>query len=240
MIFVLYVIQLHDATVQHARDTVFLLSLSSDYSSDILTEQMFLEEATRPTCSDAVFSPLENDQDLAVVKTHVNIALSLEEAVMRLTDGAGFAEEDDTEGCPVSSCEPSLLGSMSHLHSVSLPGDSSSNAPSTQLSASSSKGEQFSNKAARDKAYRRRKKQQKRERERFKLEHTFPEPKYKITPTLSAKLSKVTHLQVPGNAANLRAAKGAWIGVRGEVGQERNSLEALLAKGYTYKTWDGM
>ena len=218
--------------------------LSSPFkATEILIIQMNQVESTRTACSDAIFSPLESDQELDVVKTRVNIALPLEEAVWRLADNPGSTEEDDAEGCPISSCESSLSSSTSLLHSVSLRRDPTLSPPNplpTQTSGSDGKGEHISNKKARDKAYRHKKKQQKRDRERSKLEHTFPSPKFKITPALSAKLSKVTNWQVPNNTANLHAAKGAWIGVRGEIGQENSSLEALLAKGYTYKTWDGM
>lgn len=200
-------------------------------------------EATSQTRFNETFSPLEYHQDIAVIKTPVNLAQPLHDAVMRLVDSTGSINEDDAEGCPISF----------HVHSLSDPtqvldpgppsedpSSPHSTAPAAQHNAPSNQSEHLSNKDARDKAYRRRKKQQKRHRERSKLEHSFPSPKYKISPGLSAKLSKVVNLQVPNNTADLHAAKGAWIGVRGQVGQEHNTLDALLAQGYTLKKWDGM
>lgn len=203
-------------------------------------------EITRQTRFDTTFTPLEHDQDLTVVKTKVNLALPLRDAVTRLVDSTGpIDDDDDAEGCPISFGVHNPSDSTLTLDSVT-PREHSSllhpTAPAAQPHASGSRDEHLSNKDARDKVYRCRKKQQKKQRERSKreLEHSFPSPKYKISPALSAKLSKVAHLQVPSNTADLRAARGAWIGVRGQVGQENNTLEALLAQGYTYRKWDGM
>lgn len=112
--------------------------------------------------------------------------------------------------------------------------------PPTYIGTSSSKGEPTSTKAAGDKSYMHKQKQKRLEHVRSKIQHTFPSPKYKISPRLSRKLPKVIRLQASNNIANLHVANGAWTGVRGDVGQENNSLEALLAKGYTYRKWDGM
>ena len=200
-------------------------------------------EVTRQIHFDATFSPPEHDQDVTVIKTQVNLARPLHDAVMRLVDSTGTIDEDDAEGCPISFCVHGISDSTLTLDSATPLEDPSlqdPTAPAAQHNASSSKDEHLSNKEAREKAYRRRKKLQKRQRERAKLEHSFPSPKYKISPTLSAKLSKVVNVQVPNNTADLHAANGAWIGMRGQVGQEKNTLEALLAQGYTLKKWDGM
>ncbi|KAK7676009.1 hypothetical protein QCA50_021044 [Cerrena zonata] len=190
------------------------------------------------TRSGLQFSPYRTEEDFGVVKASLNISQPIQEAFEQQWNADELGEPDDLDDFPLNSDD----AVTSDLPPLDLPGPSTLPPDVIDKPAALQTHQDLlpSNKDARKKAYRRKKKQEKRERDRAKLEHSLPSPKFKVRAALSHKLAKVAHMRVRSNVVNLRAAQGAWIGVRESAGQGPRSLESLLAEGYDYKEWDGI
>ncbi|KAK7676418.1 hypothetical protein QCA50_020636 [Cerrena zonata] len=199
-------------------------------------------DTPRRTRSGAKFSPYGLDEQFTVFKTPIDLSQPLQDAFDNRWAAEQIQEQDDAEGCPLDSnpmTTYSVEGYNPHEDNQYPPSGSPSHL--TQPSVTSTyNSSSLSKKDARKKEYRRKKKKQTRERDRAKLEHSLPSPKFKVRSTLSQKLSNLAHMQVHNNVADLRAAKGAWVGIRGGVGRGPRSLDSLLEEGYQYKSWDGL
>lgn len=205
-------------------------------------------DGPRCTCSGAKFSPYETEEPLSVLKTSIDISQPLQDAFSYVWDAENAQDLDDTEGCPLEEEDGTKDDTDDDTNSVdSCKKDGSyeddpyppTYSPSKAIN-STTDDSSLTKQDARKRAYRRKKKQKTRERKRSEPGHSLFSPKFKVRVALSQKLSKLAFMRTDSNVANLRAAKGAWVGVRGAVGRGLRSLHSLLEEGYEYKAWDGM
>ncbi|KAK7678902.1 hypothetical protein QCA50_018042 [Cerrena zonata] len=187
----------------------------------------------------------------SVFQTSVDISQPLQDAFLHAWDVQNPQDLDDAEGCPLEQDDTHGvdLSEDDHHTPTYSPGESIDSATDGRSIASTADGGSITSTAsgssltkqdARKRAYRRKKKQKTRERNREKPGHHLFSPKFKIRLALSQKLSNLAFIRSNSNVADLPAATGAWVGVRGAVGRGLRSLHSLLEEGYEYKAWDGI
>lgn len=168
-----------------------------------------------------------------VFESSVDISTSLQQAFVGLSD-VDSKDHDDSEGCPLD-----ILDSDAPNYSVPLSPPVSTIFQRPTTSNLDEGAKHPSTRTASQQEYRRKKKQHTRQRKRLLQEkQPYPSPKPLVRPSVVDKLT--SPIRITADAAGFRAAKGGWVGTRGEVGEGAKKIQSLLDAQYRYVAWDGM